>query len=64
MFAMLQRFRRIALWNHREAILRILRRDAESADPAHPRQAKRRRRPSRAPPQRDLRTIRLLTNTL
>ena len=37
-----------------ERILEHLARTGESADPAHPRQAKRRRRPSRAPPQGDL----------
>jgi hypothetical protein len=35
-------------------ILEHLGHDAESVDRAHPRQAKRRRRPSRAPPQGDL----------
>jgi hypothetical protein len=37
-----------------ERILNHLGRDGESVDPAHPRQAKRHRRPSRAPPQGDL----------
>jgi hypothetical protein len=37
-----------------EKILEHLAGNAESVDPAHPRQAKRRRRPRRAPPPGDL----------